>query len=167
VYQALEILTLLLAALAMALPLAHALELPGKLRLRKDDYLAVQPIYYPGFTIGGFVGDPGAPLATLVLAIATPTDTPQFWLALVAFVAFAAMNATYWILTHPVNGFWLSGSRLSGAGARFFAADPLGRARDGGPPSWTQLRNRWELSHVVRAVLGVVGFVVVAIAVVL
>jgi hypothetical protein len=43
----------MLAAVTMALSLAHALELPGKLRLGKEQYLAVQPIYYPGFTIGG------------------------------------------------------------------------------------------------------------------
>jgi hypothetical protein len=37
----------------MALSLAHALEVPGKLRLNKEQYLAVQTIYYPGFTLGG------------------------------------------------------------------------------------------------------------------
>jgi hypothetical protein len=36
----------MLAAVTMALSLAHALELPGKLRLGKEQYLAVQPIYY-------------------------------------------------------------------------------------------------------------------------
>jgi hypothetical protein len=35
-------------------PLAHALEWPGKLRLSREHYLAVQPIYYPGFTYSGF-----------------------------------------------------------------------------------------------------------------
>jgi hypothetical protein len=35
---------------AMAMGLAQALELPGKPRLPKETYLAVQPIYYPGFT---------------------------------------------------------------------------------------------------------------------
>ena len=35
----------------MALALAHALERPGKMRLSKE--LAIQPIYYPGFTFGG------------------------------------------------------------------------------------------------------------------
>jgi hypothetical protein len=28
--------------------LAHALELPGKMRLTKDAYFAMQHIYYPG-----------------------------------------------------------------------------------------------------------------------
>jgi len=50
-----QVITLLLLALAMVPAVAHALELPGKKRLTKETYLAVQPIYYPGFTIiGGF-----------------------------------------------------------------------------------------------------------------
>ena len=49
----LQVVTLLFVAIAMATMLAHALELPGKLKLSKDEYLATQRIYYPGFTIGG------------------------------------------------------------------------------------------------------------------
>jgi hypothetical protein len=37
----------------MGVVLAHALELPGELRLDEQTYLAVQTTYYPGFTIGG------------------------------------------------------------------------------------------------------------------
>ena len=52
-FLALQILSIVLVAVAMALALAHALELPGKMRLSNDEYLTVQPIYYPGFAIGG------------------------------------------------------------------------------------------------------------------
>lgn len=41
-YYALEVLTVMLAAVTMSLTLAHALELPGKLRLSQDQYFAVQ-----------------------------------------------------------------------------------------------------------------------------
>jgi hypothetical protein len=57
--------------------LAHALEFPGKLRLKKEQYLAVQPIYYPGFTIGG-IAEPAVILATLALLITTPAGTAAF-----------------------------------------------------------------------------------------
>jgi hypothetical protein len=50
---ALQVVTVLLIATTMSLALAHVLELPGKLRLDQQTYLAVQTIYYPGFTIGG------------------------------------------------------------------------------------------------------------------
>jgi hypothetical protein len=58
----------MLVAVAMALPLSHALELPGKMRLSKDQYLGMQPIYYPGFTIGG-IAEPLGLLATFNLVL--------------------------------------------------------------------------------------------------
>lgn len=77
VYVALQVITVMLAAVTMALSLAHALELPRKLRLKKEQYLAVQPIYYPGFTIGG-IAEPAVILATLALLILTPAGTAAF-----------------------------------------------------------------------------------------
>jgi len=47
-FRTLQILAVFLVALAMALALAHALEMPGKLRLDKENYKDVQTIYYPG-----------------------------------------------------------------------------------------------------------------------
>jgi hypothetical protein len=79
-HAALMILAIMLTAVTMGLALAHALELPGKLRLSKEQYLAVQPIYYPGFTIGGGVAEVGGIIAVLAPMISTPTGTTQFWL---------------------------------------------------------------------------------------
>ncbi len=49
----LRIASLLLVVAIVIPPVAHALEMPGKLRLGLEQYRAVQPIYYPGFTIIG------------------------------------------------------------------------------------------------------------------
>ncbi|HET7911505.1 MAG TPA: DUF1772 domain-containing protein, partial [Pseudolabrys sp.] len=103
-----QTLAIILVALAMSLSLAHALEFPGKRRLGRDAYLAVQAIYYPGFTIGG-ISEPLGVLAVLVLLFVTPRGTPAFWLTLAAVVALILMHATYWVMTHPVNKFWLAG----------------------------------------------------------
>src|SRR5437016_11554309 len=86
VFQALQVLALVLVAVAMALALAHALELPGKLRVPKDTYLAIQPIYYPGFTIGG-MSEPLGLFMLLLLMTQTPITTLSFWLTLGAFLA--------------------------------------------------------------------------------
>ncbi len=163
-FQALQILTVMLVALAMALPLAHALELPGKLRLSKDAYLATQTIYYPGFTLGG-ISEIAALVATLVLAILTRGDSTAFWLTLGAFAALLAMHAVYWLVTHPVNNFWLKDFELKGAGKHFFAADPLNRRAGKHAADWTALRNRWEYSHVVRAGFALSGLALRAVAV--
>jgi hypothetical protein len=163
-FLALQVLTVVLVAVAMALSLAHALELPGKMRLPKEHYLAVQPIYYPGFTIGG-AAEPIGLLLTLILLILTPVGSSAFWLMLVAFVSLLAMHATYWLLTHPVNNFWLKDFTLKGAGAAFFAFNAPDSGGESRKPEWTALRDRWEFSHVMRAGLGVVGLTLLVTAV--
>jgi hypothetical protein len=70
----LQVVAVILVAVAMALTLAHALELPGKMRLSNETYLAVQPIYYPGFTIGGGIGEAGGMIALLTLLAFRPTQ---------------------------------------------------------------------------------------------
>ena len=164
-FLVLQVVTVLLVAVAMALALAHALELPGKLRLSRDTYLAVQPIYYPGFTAGGAIGEVGGLIATLILLIATPTGSRAFWLTLGAFAALLLKHAAYWLLTHPVNNFWLQGTSIARFGARFFSFDPLNRRSQAGALEWAALRDRWEQSHVVRALLGLLSLTLLVAAV--
>lgn len=129
--------------------LAHALELPGKLRLTKDAYFAVQPIYYPGFTIAG-ISEPVAIISTIILVALTAWGSADFWLTLVALLGLIGMHAVYWLFTHPVNNFWLQGEKLSGLGSGFFSlgsASKRGRQCETRPVDWTDLRDRWEYSH--------------------
>jgi hypothetical protein len=165
--HALQVLSVLLVSIAMSLSLAHALELPGKLRLPRETYIAAQPIYYPGFTIGGFVGEFGGIVATLLLLATTPTGTAAFWLTLAALIALLAEHAVYWVLTHPVNAIWLRGKQIARSGGGFFKFDPVGRSRAVGHPrvNWTALRDRWEYSHVARAALALAALILLVIAV--
>src|SRR5262245_65514622 len=87
----LQVVTIMVVSVAMALCLAHALELPGKLRLPKEHYLAIQQIYYPGFTYGG-IAEPLGLLLLLILIYMTPMNGPQFWLTAAAFLAFLLMQ---------------------------------------------------------------------------
>jgi hypothetical protein len=83
----------------------------------------------------------------------TPSGGAAFSLTLVALIALVAMHAAYWIITHPVNNFWLKDQDLKGAGAGFFAFGATKRAASNGTTSdegWKGLRNRWEFSHVLR-----------------
>jgi len=162
--QVLQVLTVCVVAIAMSLGLAHALEFPGKMRLAKEQYLTVQPIYYPGFTIGG-AAEPLGLLLTLVLLIVTPRASPAFWLTASAFVMLLLMHAAYWLVTHPVNNFWLKDVELKGAGGGFFSFDPFSRTRGSGHGDWTQLRDRWEYSHLVRAGLGFASLILLVSAV--
>src|ERR1041384_6186949 len=137
-YQLLQVLTVTLVAIAMALALAHALELPGELRLPKETYVAVQPIYYPGFTIGGAVGEVGGLIATLALLLFTPRTSPAFWPVVIGLAALVAMHLCYWSITHPVNRFWLAGQQMMRPSKIFFFA--VGATR-GGKRGWAELRD--------------------------
>jgi hypothetical protein len=159
--EALQIAAVLLAAWAWAPALAHALELPGKRRLTKDAYLATQGIYYPGFTLAG-IGEPIAAIAALGLLIATPREQPAFWLTLIALVSLIAMQVVYWIVTHPVNKVWAARESLGKAGSTFFGAVA---ARAPASADWQRLRDRWEYSHVARAVLAAISLIALVIAI--
>ena len=162
-----QVVAVFLASIAMSLTLAHALELPGKLRLSKENYIATQTIYYPGFTVGG-IGEGLSMVAALALLLLTPTTNPAFWWTLAGFVCLAAMHAAYWIFTHPVNRFWTRDLNLSAIGAGFFAVGQTQRSEQpsaGSDDRWMSFRNRWEYSHVLRAVLSAVGLISLIVAV--
>lgn len=170
IFSVLQVFTVILIAVAFALALAHSLELPGKMRLSREAYFAVQPIYYPGFTIGGGIGEAGGTILTIVLFILTPAGSGSFWLTLVALFGLLGMQATYWVLTHPVNRVWLKGERLSGFGSEFFSFGTKRREQRQEAtrePEWTELRDRWEYSHVVRAGFAFVSFLAVVITLLL
>lgn len=156
----LKIITVVVLSVAMALALAHALELPGKKRLNKETYYAVQPIYYPGFTLGG-ISEPVSLLLTIVLLFLSPRGSANFWLTLIALLGLIGMQAVYWFVTHPVNKFWVEGAKLNQLGSSFFS---FGIKNNTDSPEWTTLRNRWEYSHVARAVLALVSLIAFVIA---
>lgn len=103
-------------------------------------------------------------LATLLLGFLTPTGSAAFLLTLSAFLLLLAMHAVYWIVTHPVNNFWLKDFKLKGLGAGFFSFRTARRIAES--TDWTVLRDRWEHSHVVRAVLALVSLTLLVTAVV-
>jgi hypothetical protein len=79
----------------------------------------------------------------------TPTSSPAFWWTLTAFIALLAMQAVYWIVTHPVNKYWLKDTRLQGFGGEFFSLDPLrkGAASERGSEDWRRLHLRLSESR--------------------
>lgn len=165
-FNILQILTVMLVAVAMALALAHALELPGKMRLDQETYYAMQPIYYPGFTIGG-ISEPVGVILTIVLLLLTPTGSSNFWLTLVALLGLIGMQAVYWLFTHPVNKFWVEGENLDRFSSSFFSfgTNRPQSERNTSPPEWTELRDRWEYSHVARAGLALLSLIALIITI--
>jgi hypothetical protein len=158
VTQVVNVFALVLVAVTMGLALAHALEFPGKLRLTERTYREVQAIYYPGFTIGGLVGEFGALLLLPVVLFLTPFGSQRFWWIAAAFGFLVAGHLTYWLVTHPVNNVWLKDTKLTAAGATFFSTFA------GEDADWRRLRNLWEYSHVARSCFGMASLVSMAVA---
>lgn len=147
-----------ITALVMGQALAHALEMPGKMRLDREQYHAVQTIYYPGFTIGG-IAEPLAILTVAARLIVEPAGG-RFWLIAGALAALVMTQALFWLVVQPVNRQWLGTTKLSDAADRFFRTGETARP----PGDWTKLRDRWERGHVARAVLATTAFIMLLVA---
>jgi hypothetical protein len=167
-FHLLQILSIVLVGIALAPAFAHVFEFPGKKRLDRELYVAVQAIYYPGFTFLG-TSEPVALIAVIVLLLFTPRQTMSFWLTLIALAGLLGVQIVYWVRTHPANKFWLqtSGTAQSKLGADFFGFDPAGRELNGTLADWRKLRDRWEHSHIVRAALAFLSFFSLVVAVVI
>ena len=154
-------------AVAMALALAHALEYPGKMRLDRSTYVAMQPIYYPAFTIGGGIGEGLGVILTFILLMLTPNDSDQFnWIA-AAFASLLAMQVVYWTVTRPVRNFWSERKKIGPAARRFFGLSATAQtiAQREHEGLWSTLQQRWEISHIARAFFGFISVVTIAVGV--
>lgn len=154
-------------AVAMALSLAYALEYPGKMRLDRSTYVAIQPIYNPGFAIARAISESLGIVLTLILMIETPDGTEKFNWTAAAFASLLAMQAIYWIVTYPTKNFWSEQTKLGGATRRFFGLSAAAReaALKERERLWPELQQRWEISQIARAFFGFVGAVTIAVAV--
>lgn len=75
----------------------------------------------------------------------------------------------FWFITQPTNRFWLKNEELTKAGARFFALDHGMQTAKANisTEDWKRLRDRWEYSHLLRAVFSGTALIVIVVAVAL
>ena len=135
--------SLLFAALALGPALAHLLELPNKMGLSRADYLTVQQIYRGWALLGVVVF--GALLSTLLHALAARGRRREFRAALTAFLCILGTQVVFWVFTFPANQQTSDWTVL--------------------PDNWVALRNQWEFSHAVSALLNLGAVVALIYAV--
>ncbi|HEX4173182.1 MAG TPA: hypothetical protein VHY82_11985 [Acetobacteraceae bacterium] len=127
---------LVFAVLAVFAPMAHVLELPNKLALDAELWLAVQQHLYRGW--GPFVGAPtelGALLTSLLLVYLRRRSRAVLAATALASIGYAGMLATFFLLNRPVN-----------AAVALWTATTM-------PPDWMAYRARWEAGHAIAAAL--------------
>jgi hypothetical protein len=74
------------------------------------------------------------------------------------------MQLVFWTVTQPVNRHWVAGLPLSGAARSFFSAGQ-GAHQTVIDDSCVRFRDRWEYSHIVRAIFAAISLIAVTIAI--
>jgi MFS family permease len=129
--KASQFLAIILTALALLPGGAHVMSLPAKIDLPEEPYFVAQQVYR-GWAWAGVVIF-AAIFANFASAFLTRHNRRQFWLSLAAGLLIAATLAIFFIWTFPANqatGNWTSV-----------------------PDDWERLRNEWEYSHAVNALV--------------
>jgi hypothetical protein len=143
VSQLFRFLAVVLAGLALSLVAAHALEMPGKLRLAPSEYLTVQQIY-AAFPALEAIVEPAAVVCAIVLAFLARRGR-AVRPALIGALCLVAALLIWVAIVNPVNAQWAT------AGSA--------------PDNFESLRTRWEWGQAARAALLLAGFVALVIAV--
>jgi Domain of unknown function (DUF1772) len=141
------LLSLTLAALLMGTSFAHVLEMPAKLRYDGPLWLQVQHSLYRAY--GGIDAaiEAAAIIAAAFLAFFLRDWRPSLLAALAGTVCLAiAFLFVRVMIINPVN------------------ARTANWTRDTLPADWERWRRRWEVSHAVRFVLHLSGFVLLVLA---
>ena len=136
--------TLVLAALALGAPLAHALEMPVRRTYDPGLYVMVTHTLYFHFATVGAAFEVGAVVAAAVLAALIWRDSRTRALArgwvLAGAASLAVAHVIWWLLIMPVN-------------LEFATWTPQAV-----PADWMRLRDQWEFTHTARAGLFLLGF---------
>lgn len=123
---------------------AHLLEAYNKMRLSKEEYLVVQQIYR-GWSLLGIVVLI-ALVSTLLLAIQTRYQL-YFTLNLLSCVCILITLVIFFAFIFPVNQQTKNWQVL--------------------PGNWLQLRNRWEYSHIINAIIYFIALLLLIIPLIL
>lgn len=124
---------LMATALALGGALAHALELPNKIGMSREDYFIAQQLYAGWNRLAFLLAIQAAGmLALIILCWREPAVLRP---VVVALACLAAAQAVFWVWTFPAN-----------------VATDQWRMQ---PENWAQLRDQWEYSHLAGAVFQV------------
>jgi uncharacterized membrane protein len=125
---------LIAAAVAVLAPMAHVLELPNKLALDGQLWVAVQQHLYRGW--GPIIGGPvefAALVTSVALLVMRRRDRRTARFTLAAAVAYGAMIVTFFVFNDPVN-----------AALNTWTPESF-------PVDWQAYRTQWEMGHALAA----------------
>jgi hypothetical protein len=139
-------LSLLYAALALGLTLAHDLEIPGKERLSGAAWLDVQQSFYGGFASVGGIAEVLGLVTSCVLPYLARAQRTSFALMLVAAVDFAGMLGLFAFGNNPLN-------------VQIATWTPTTL-----PATWQQTRDAWDRFHAASSICAAFAFIALLVA---
>ncbi len=139
----LRFVTILFEVITLCALMTHLLELRGKISMSQQNYFVVQGIYSGWAWLGIF--EIGAILLTFIWTIAERKNNKIFSLLLFALIIFVVSLTLFFMFTFPSNTATANWTEVTS--------------------NWKILRERWEYSHAVRAILNLVGFCLLILAV--
>ena len=145
--KSLRLAALLLAALAMGMHLAHALELWPKLKWDPVLYIAVQSTLYKAFGIVGPILEFGALLAVSLLAWRLRARKRAFALTFASACALGLALLTWALLVLPANGPLMEWAAAAGRNP---------------PPDWKRFRDQWQIGQAFIFLVHLAGFTALA-----
>jgi hypothetical protein len=134
--NAIRFAAIIFSVITLSVLLAHLFELPGKMKLSLQEYQIVQSVYSGWAWLG--VVEIGAILLVSIWLYRERNTTKRFRFLLSAVLLFVASLIIFFVFTFPTNVQTRNWTLL--------------------PTHWQALRNKWEYSHAVRAVLNLGGF---------
>jgi hypothetical protein len=143
-YEATFFIALLSTALALGGALAHALELPNKIGMSREQYFIVQQAYR-GWSLLGFLLL--IELVSMIVVAALSRKPWVRWPTVAAIVWLICAQALFWIYTYPANVATQNWTVV--------------------PDNWEILRQQWEYSHAAGAgfqILAMSSLIVAALA---
>lgn len=147
VLKCLRFVSLVCAALAMGVTIAHDLEIPGKDLLNGAEWLTVQNTFYGGFALVGGITEVLGLALTGLLAWFLRRQRTSFFLTLFAALCFAGMLAVFAFGNQPIN----------------LQVAPWTRSTV--PANWRALRDAWDGFHAGSSALATLAFILLLLAI--
>jgi hypothetical protein len=138
--------SLLCAALALGLTLAHDLEIPGKQMLSGADWLVVQQTFYGGFAIVGGIAEVLGIISTGALLVLLRERRTTFILTGVAALSFVVILALFAFGNNPLNQQIAS-----------WTPDTL-------PANWNDVRDAWDRFHAASSAFAALALTALLVA---
>ncbi len=141
VLKMIRFVSLICAALAFGLTVAHDLEIPGKEQLSGADWWTVQQTFYGGYALVGGVAEVLGLISTGLLAYLQRARRTACILTMVAAISFAGMLALFAFGNNPLNQQVAS-----------WRPETL-------PANWREIRNAWDGFHAASSVLAALALI--------